>query len=211
MVKFLLQKGASVRGEDGRRAMRNAANQVRPAEEDEERDLTARSKAIIEMLHDRGVPFDLFAAIAVGKTERVKELLKDKPALAHGKDSNNRSALFRAVTLGHKEIVVLLLEAGGSANDRDHLGCTLLHWAAFWGRAEIAKLLIAHRADVKARAVDGFTPLHESARLGTTAVAAVLLAAGAEVNAADDKGRTPLGCAERPDMIRLLREHGGRK
>ena len=64
---------------------------------------------------------------------------------------------------------------------------------------------------MRARAVDGFTPLHEAARLGTSAVARVLLAAGADVNATDNKGRTPLSWAERPETVRVLREHGGRK
>jgi ankyrin repeat protein len=214
MVKFLLENHAGINGDDGRRAMALAANQIRPAEEKEEQDKTARSKEIIAVLQARGVPLDLFAAVAVGRTERVKELLKEKPALARARDREGRpgrSALYRAVSLGHKETAVLLLDAGAPAAEKDELGCTLLHWAAFWGRDEIARLLIERKADVRARAVDGFTPLHESARLGTCAVARVLLAAGADVNPADNKARTPLSWAERPEMVRLLREHGGRK
>jgi ankyrin repeat protein len=191
--------------------MVSVASQIRPPEEIREQDITARCKAIIAILHDQGVPIDFFAAIALGDAGRVRELLKEKPALARSKDSDNRSALFRAVSLGHKEIVALLLDTGAPAGDQDELGYTLLHWAAFWGRAEISKLLIEHKADVRARAIDGFTPLHKSARLGTTAVARVLLAAGADVNARDDKGRTPLSWAKHPEMIRLLREHGGVK
>jgi hypothetical protein len=214
MVRFFLQKGASLGGDDGRRALALAADHIRPAEEKEERDKTARYKQIIAILQARGVPLDLFAAIAVGKVERVQELLKEQPALARsrdGEDRRGRSALYRALSLGHKEIAVLLLDAGAPVNDKDHLGCTLLHWAAFWGQDEIARLLIERKADVQARACDGCTPLHEAARLGTCAVAGVLLAAGADVNARDDSGRTPLGRAERPEMIRLLRAHGGRK
>jgi ankyrin repeat protein len=211
MVRFLLKNKAGVQGEDGRRALTAAASRIRPAEEKDEREKTARYKEIIAILLDQGVPLDFFTAIALGNTARVKEMLKEQPALARSKDGDNKSALFRAVILGHKEIVALLLDAGAPVNDKYALGCTVLHWAAFWGRAEIAKLLIEHKADVHARAVDDFTPLHESARLGTTAVARVLLAAGADVNARDDKGRTPLSWAERPEMIRLLREHGATK
>jgi ankyrin repeat protein len=227
MVKFLLDNHANIDGEDGRRAMATAAFHVRPpaaddlsagrrssGEEKDEQDITSRDKEVIAVLHARGVPLDLFAAVAVGKTERVKELLKEKPALARARDREGRagrSALYRAISLGHKEIAVLLLDAGAPATEKDELGCTLLHWAAFWGRDEIARLLIDHKADVRARAVDGFTPLHEAARLGTSAVARVLLAAGADVNATDNKGRTPLSWAERPETVRVLREHGGRK
>jgi ankyrin repeat protein len=214
MVKFLLKKGTSLGGDDGRQALALAADHIRPAEEKEEQEKTARYKEIIAILHARGVSLDLFAAIAAGKAERVRELLKEKPALARSRDRegrSGRSALYRAVSLGHKEIAVLLLDAGAPVNDKDELGCTLLHWAAFWGREEIARPLIEHKADLRARAVDGFTPLHEAARLGTCAVARVLLSAGSDVNATDYKGRTPLSWAGRPEMIRLLRAHGGTK
>jgi ankyrin repeat protein len=209
MVKYLVNRGASVRGNDGLRAMAIAASRIRPATRQEIRDENADYQAVIEFLHARKVPLDFFAAIALGKVDHVRALLVYNPALAKSKDDDNRPALHRAIALDCKDIVPLLLDARAPSNTKDDDGSTALHCAAFWGREEIAKLLIARMGDVNAADASGFTPLHESARLGTVAVARLLLAAGANVNAKDNRGRTPLSWAKTPEMIKFLREYGG--
>jgi ankyrin repeat protein len=214
MVRFLLKNKATVEGKDGRLAMSATAEGIRPAEKKEQQDKNARYQAVIAILQDQNVPTDLFTAIALGNAERVKVLLKVKPALAGSKDQDDRDgqpALQRAVDLDHKEIVALLLDAGAPINDKDGYGHTALHWAAFWGREGIAKLLIGRKADVNATSDNGLTPLHESARLNTPAVARLLLDAGAQVNAKDKDGRTPLSLGGGPELVKLLQDRGGKK
>ena len=195
--------------------MRTAAYSVRFAENNRHQRENGRYLAIIKRLHAHGIPIDMHSAIASNNVARVKALLKADPDLAKVGGPDKRPVLHRAVTLDCRSIVVLLLDAGASANDPDPDGYTALHSAAFWGRHEIARLLIKRRADVNARAKNGFTPLHEAARLESVAVAQILLAAGAKVNATDNERRTPLSWAskfcEESEMIDLLRRHGGKK
>jgi ankyrin repeat protein len=214
MVKLLLKHKATVEGEDGSRTMSAAAREIRPAENTKQREENARYREVISILRVHHVPYDFFTAIALGNARHVRFLLEEKPALARSKEGNSPEgelAVHRAVKLDHTEIVALLLDAGASVNGKDQYGYTALHEAAFWGREEVAKLLIERNADVNARADNGFTPLHESARLNTPAVARLLLAAGAQVNAKDKEGRTPLSWAEKPEIVKLLRERGGEK
>jgi serine/threonine-protein phosphatase 6 regulatory ankyrin repeat subunit B len=216
LTQVLQEKAvADLFAREGPEFMRSAAYEVRVPETKRQGQENARYWTIIEMLHARGIPIDLYSAITSDNVARVKELLKADPALARSKDQDKRPVLHRAVALDRRAIVVLLLNAGEDANDPDTDGYTALHWAAFWHRPEIAKLLIERRADVNACAKDGSTPLHEAARLGAVAVVRHLLAAGAKVNAADKDGRTPLSWAddfgEGAEVIDLLLRYGGKK
>lgn len=200
---------------EGPKWMRSAADKVQVAETKRQERENVRYLAIIEMLHARGIPIDIYSAVTSDNVARVKELLKSAPALARCKDQDKRPILHQAVTHDRRAIVVLMLNAGADANDADPDGYTALHAAAFWHRPEIAKLLIERRADVNAHTEDGSTPLHEAACLGSVAVARHLLAAGAKVNATDKKGRTPLSWAGDlgggDEMIDLLKRSGGKK
>jgi ankyrin repeat protein len=212
VVKLLLRNKANVRGKDGRTAIAAAAGQINYAEQDAKK--IERYKAVIVTLSGEGVPIELPAAIALGDLDRVKQLLKENPALAATKGRDGKPVLAQAVGLDHKEILIALLDAGAPIEGKDEGGRTALHAAAFWGREEIAKLLIGRRANVNASAADGGAPLHESARCGNPGVARLLLAAGAEVNAKDGNGKTPLArvsaSKKAAELIELLKASGGR-
>jgi ankyrin repeat protein len=91
-------------------------------------------------------------------------------------------------------------------------GETALHLAAQYGRARIAWLLLRRGARVNLLDHSGWTPLHWAAAGGFGYIARLLMGYGAAVNAKTYLGRTPLALAldkKRPDMVRLLRAHGG--
>ncbi|KAG8099290.1 hypothetical protein GUJ93_ZPchr0013g36090 [Zizania palustris] len=76
----------------------------------------------------------------------------------------------------------------------------------------VGKLLEEDATLVSARDYDSRTPLHVAALHGWQDVAECLIASGADVNAQDRWQNTPLADAEgakRPDMIELLKKHGG--
>src|SRR5262249_55914799 len=82
MVRLLLENEARIHGVEGRAAMNVAEGQVRPTENEKQRQGNAHYRAVIRALNGRGVPIDLFSAIALGDAGRVKELLTARPALA---------------------------------------------------------------------------------------------------------------------------------
>jgi ankyrin repeat protein len=211
MVTFLLKKGANVRGDDGRIAMTLATTGIRPGNDSRQKRDKPRYRAVIETLRDHGVPVDLFAAIALGQAERVKEMLSRKPELANSKSDSGITALERAVELDEPSIVVALFDAGASAAEKNEGGYTMLHNAAYWGCDGVARLLIDRKANVNAIAKDGSAPLHTAAREGNVAIAKLLLAAGADINAKDSQGRTPLSLAQQSEMIQLLVARGATK
>ena len=119
---------------------------------------------------------DVFEAAAVGRTERLRELLDDDPSLANAWAEDGFQPLGLASFFGHVQAAKLLLERGAEVNSasRNDFEVMPLHSAAATGdsevRYELAKLLLEHGADPNARQQDEFTPLmaadqHEDDRL----------------------------------------------
>ena len=108
---------------------------------------------------------DVFEAAAVGRADRVRELLDGDPSLTNAWAEDGFQPLGLASFFGHTETVRMLLEQGAEVNSasRNEMKVMPLHSAAATGdpdaRYEIAKLLLEHGADANARQQDDFTPL----------------------------------------------------
>jgi len=83
----------------------------------------------------------------------------DKGADVNKKDNDGMTPLLIAVTLGHKEIVELLIAKGADVNVAGPFSMTPLHFAAVFGQKEITELLLAECADVDAKSASWGTPL----------------------------------------------------
>src|SRR4249919_1770615 len=142
-------------------------------------------QARAEELLATGAELDVFEAAAVGRTERLRELLDEDPALANAWAEDGFQPLGLASFLGHTESVLLLLECGAEVNSasRNDMKVTPLHSAAATGdaeaRYEIAKLLLDHGADPNARQQDDFTPLMAADQHGDERLRDLLLEYGA--------------------------------
>jgi uncharacterized protein len=171
----------------------------------------ADHKEIAELLIASGVEPNIFEAAATGRVERVRELLKQQPELAHDYSSDGWTALH--LNFGNLEVVKLLLESGADINavSKNKFVATPLQGAAAAKRLDVARLLLTHGAKVNTRGEGGDSPLHEVAANGQIEFARLLLEHGADVNAKDDDGKTPLTIAlayKQPEMAKFLREHG---
>jgi uncharacterized protein len=129
---------------------------------------------------------DVFEAAAVGKTERLRELLDADPALANAWAEDGFQPLGLASFFGHVEAARLLIEHGAEVNSasRNDMKVMPLHSAAATGdseaRYELAKLLLEHGADPRARQQDDFTPLMAADQLGDDRLRELLIQHGAE-------------------------------
>ena len=86
----------------------------------------------------------------------------------------------------------------GEANvngDRDHEGCTALHWASYRGYLEISELLTSSGADVNTRNSYGYTALHCASINGHLEIAQLLLCQGADMSIRNVNGITAIGIA----------------
>ena len=130
-----------------------------------------------------------------GDSEKVKILLLT------GVDPNANNVLtqfpplHRAIEMGRKDVVKLLLDAGAEANRVGFCERTPLHFAAHFGHEEIVQLLLCAGADPNGGNITGTTPLHLAASIGRIDVVKLLLRSGADPNKADINGKTPLCCS----------------
>jgi ankyrin repeat protein len=134
-------------------------------------------QARVEELLAANAELDVFEAAAVGRTDRLHELLDKDPSLANAWAEDGFQPLELASFFGHVDAARLLLERGAAVNSasRNELKVMPLHSAAATkdpgARYELAKLLLEHGADPNARQQDDFTPLmaadhHGDERLG---------------------------------------------
>jgi ankyrin repeat protein len=170
----------------------------------------AKHPEMAESLLATGIQPNIFESAALGKVERVRELLKQNPESVKAFSSDGWTALH--LNFGNLEIVKLTLDSGADINAVSHnmFKATPLQGAAAMQNIDLAQLLIARGANVNCRGAEGGTPLHETAERGQIEFAKMLLDHGADVNAKDDNGKTPLTLAvenKKTDMARFLREH----
>jgi ankyrin repeat protein len=141
-----------------------------------------------------GRELDVFEAAAVGKTERLQELLDGDPDLAAAWAEDGFTPLHLAAFFRHPDAARLLVDRGAPvdvvARNRD-IAVTPLQSAVTAGEEETAALLLARGADPDFKHGGGFTPLHAAAHHGNERLVALLLDHGADPGLADDEGRTP--------------------
>lgn len=135
---------------------------------------------------------DVFEAAALGRTERVAELLDAEPRLVAAWADDGFTPLHLAAFFRHPETARLLVERGAPVDPvarHEQIRVTPLQSAVAAGQAETTALLLDHGADPNACQEGRFAPLHSAALNGDEAIVDLLLARGADPGAAADDGR----------------------
>jgi hypothetical protein len=141
-----------------------------------------------------GMPrLDIFEAAAMGRAERVLELVASDPALADACCANGLTALHFACFYGQHSVVRTLLACGAQASvrARDESGATPLHHAVSTGQRDIAELLLEGGAEVDLSDHRGHTALHLAAAEGYLEIVETLLQFGAAPLRRDAGRQTP--------------------
>ena len=142
-------------------------------------------QARVDELLAESPELDVFEAAAVGRAERLRELLDGDPSLANAWAKDGFQPLGLASFFGHVEAARLLVERGAEVNSasRNEMKVMPLHSAAATGdpdsRYELAKVLLEAGADPNARQQDAFTPLMEADQLGDARLRELLVERGA--------------------------------
>lgn len=168
----------------------------------------SRHKEIAELLAT-GIETNIFEATALGRIDRVRELLKQDPGLVKAFSPEGFTALHG--NLNHADVVELLLDNGADINavSKNNFTATPLQSALAMGWTDAARVLIARNANVNCRGEGGGSPLHEAAANGQIEMAKLLLDHGADLNAKEEHGKTPLTIAleyKQAEMAKFLRD-----
>jgi hypothetical protein len=154
----------------------------------------------------------LHCAASRGHTRCIEILIKLCGAQTDLIDSNGCTALFYAVTLGHADATVKLLDLGADPNRQDRKGRSPGHCGCAKGQFETVKILNARGANLWLRNARGDLPVHEAAASGRIELVEWLLKQKLNhINSSSNDGRTILHIAagnDNIDMCKMLIEMG---
>jgi ankyrin repeat protein len=136
-----------------------------------------------------GKELDVFEAAALGRTDRLRELLDEEPARANAFGDDGFHPLGLACFFGHVDAARLLLERGADVNAlarNEQIQTAAIHAAAASGdaesdettRFELVKLLLEHGADPNLEQGGGFRAIDAARQNGDERVEGLLLEHG---------------------------------
>lgn len=175
-----------------------------------------RDRADVERLLAQAPELDVHEAAALGRGERLRELLATQPELARAWSPDGFTPLHLvAFFSGDAECARLLLDAGADPDTRarNAMEVTPLNSAAASGQRALAALLLDRGADVHASQHGGYSTLHSAAANGDVELAELLLERGADPRRAAEDGRTPADMADErrhPQLAERLRRESAR-
>jgi uncharacterized protein len=151
-----------------------------------------RRDDMVEALMPPPEALDVWDAAALGRTERLRTLLDDDPALVDAVSGDGFRPLGLAAFFGHEAGVRLLLERGADVGARGAgaIRTTALEAATAADETTISRLLLDAGADPASAQPDGFTPLHAAAANRNRELYDLLLERGADPSAITGDGTT---------------------
>jgi ankyrin repeat protein len=141
-----------------------------------------RRQADVDAILATEPELDVFEAAALGRADRVSELLAVDPGLANAWSSDGFTVLHLAAFLGTTETARALLDAGAdpAAVARNDMLVQPLHSAAAAHNTELCRLLLERGAPVNGQQQQGYTALDEAAMTNQDDLRDLLLEFGAD-------------------------------
>lgn len=145
--------------------------------------LYERRQADVDAILATNPTLDVFEAAALGRADRVRELVARDPSLATAWTSDGFTALHLAAFLGTTEVALALIDAGAdvAAVARNDMVVQPLHSAAAGHNVELCRVLLERGADVNAQQTQGYTALDEAQMTNQDDLRDLLLEYGADL------------------------------
>jgi uncharacterized protein len=145
------------------------------------------NRAAVDELLAADPRLDVFEAAAVGRTDRLSELIEEDPSRANAFGDDGFHPLGLACFFGHLEAARLLLDRGADVNalsTNEHVQTAAVHAAAAADgdeatRYELVKLALEHGADPNLRQGGGIRAIEAARQNGDAHVEQLLLEHGA--------------------------------
>ena len=153
----------------------------------------------------------LYYAAMLGFRDVAEQLLAKHPEHVNARGGREMTPTHVAASVGHSDMLTILIEHGADVNGRGTDGNTPLHEASRSARLEAGQILLDHGADINARNVFKRTALLYAAIGGHVEFTRMLLERGPVVDARDVGDQTPLHFAVQygeTQVAQLLLEHG---
>ena len=135
---------------------------------------------------------DIFEAAALGRVDRIKQLLREDPSLASAYAPDGFPPVGLAAFFGHLEAVKALIAAGADihAAARNGLKVQAIHAAVASKNLDIIRTVLEAGADPNAAQQQGFRPMHESGSTGSRELAELLMKYGGDPMLKNDDGKS---------------------
>jgi uncharacterized protein len=153
---------------------------------------------------------DLQDAAAIGRLDRVEDIVGENPALANTYSSDGFPIVALASVFGHFETARYLAGHGADINAAatNGTGYNALTGAVTSGHVELVKWLLESGANANYKYGPGYTPLLTAAANGRLEIFKLLLNHGADPAAKTNDGKSTLDLAEErkhPAVIEFLK------
>ncbi|XP_029651673.1 E3 ubiquitin-protein ligase MIB2-like isoform X2 [Octopus sinensis] len=159
--------------------------------EEDPASLTELLEQLLNMSH-KDTRLDQFVREAAqGQIDNIREVITKHPDKIDQR-SSGKTALQVASHQGHKDIVIMLLDAGANLELQDEDGDTALHYSAFGNQPEVMELLLLKGANINAFNKGGCSTLHVAVNKQFVKCVRVLLKHSTPVNIQDAYGDTAL-------------------
>jgi uncharacterized protein len=152
---------------------------------------------IASMIADAIGAIDIFEAAALGRVERIKQLLRDDPSLVSAYSPDGFPPVGLAAFFGHPDAVHTLIAAGADihAAAKNPLKVQAIHAAVASKNLDIVRAVLDAGADPNAAQQQGFRPIHEAGSSGSRELAELLMKYGADPSVKNDEGKTAIALA----------------
>ena len=149
---------------------------------------------IAKALADAQGSIDMFEAAALGRVDRIQQLLREDPSLASAYAPDGFPPVGLAAFFGHLDAVKTLIAAGADihAPAKNALKVQAIHAAVASKNLDIVRAVLEAGADPNAAQQQGFRPMHESGSSGSRELAELLMKYGGDPTLKNDEGKSAI-------------------